>query len=182
MPRAPSGKAMTGTQRIARYRERQRLAGRVMVWSDQVAPTSGLPITWADPQGLIAHWTGAIKTLRTVQRAAKTWWRASEKPDQAERWASLDADIVDEIERIAQCDLSIFRKNPIGTGRASRWQNATSELRSLLDGYQQWYDNLPETILTAGTELVSKLEAIAELDEHVSELENADLPLGWGRD
>jgi hypothetical protein len=62
--------------------------------------------------------------------------------------------------------------------RADRWQNAVAELRELQEEYQSWLDNLPENLQASA--LAEKLEAITGID--LSELENADFPLGFGRD
>jgi uncharacterized protein YhaN len=70
---------------------------------------------------------------------------------------------------------------------------ALSELDEIREEYADWRDNLPENL--HGTALYDKLEAVAdmdldiqslldlsELENAIDEAENADLPLGFGRD
>lgn len=70
---------------------------------------------------------------------------------------------------------------------------ALDDVKAIQDEYQEWKDNLPENL--HGTALGEKLEAVCEFDlepeantgtddfeELVSNLEGADLPLGFGRD
>lgn len=102
------------------------------------------------------------------------------------------------------------RKAP--TGKSARWQAAAAELRSKFDvlqaaienfneareelksvqeEYQEWYDNMPESLQQGATG--EKLSAIGDIDLEteaecsdletmVDEAENADLPAGFGRD
>lgn len=87
--------------------------------------------------------------------------------------------------------------------RADRWQSAVSEARDamasmesalsalvdLQQEYQDWLDNLPENAQSGST--AEKLEAVCDLDITsvvddlnglLDEIEQADLPLGFGRD
>jgi hypothetical protein len=64
--------------------------------------------------------------------------------------------------------------------KPQRWDDAIAELLSLLDGYQEVRDNLPDSL--AETAYVEKLDAILELRELVETLAEADLPKGFGRD
>ena len=136
-------------------------------------------------------WENALRTLRSIHRAASTWW---------EREGGLDANgevVVDEakyhaahqrypeetwdtLRRIVEFDLDRLRRSHRQPGRIARWQNAIAELREQLDHYQEWLASLPDGC--AGTPLVEKLEAMAGFEDAVAELESADLPLGWGRD
>jgi hypothetical protein len=64
--------------------------------------------------------------------------------------------------------------------KPQRWDDAVAELLSLLDGYQDARDNLPDSL--ADTAYVEKLDAMLELRELVETLADADLPKGFGRD
>ena len=55
-----------------------------------------------------------------------------------------------------------------------------AELLTMLDGYQEARDNLPDSL--AETAYVEKLDAVIELRELVETLADADLPKGFGRD
>jgi len=52
------------------------------------------------------------------------------------------------------------------------------ELLALQAEYQQWLDNLPESLQDSAT--AQALSQICDLD--LSELENVELPRGFGRD
>lgn len=62
--------------------------------------------------------------------------------------------------------------------RPQRWQAAVRTLRDLQDEYQQWLDNLPDSLRKSA--LADKLVAICELD--LDDLESVDPPRGYGRD
>ena len=65
--------------------------------------------------------------------------------------------------------------------RPARLAAAESELQALLDEYQAWRDNLPESLKESG--LATKLDdAIDKLTEVVEGLADIDLPRGFGRD
>lgn len=76
--------------------------------------------------------------------------------------------------------------------RTARWaeaaQDALSALQVLEDlrsEYESWRDNLPENLQNSA--LGEKLNAVADLDiqsaiDVAEEADNADLPLGWGKD
>jgi hypothetical protein len=61
-----------------------------------------------------------------------------------------------------------------------RWDGAVAERLTLLEGYQEARDNLPDCL--AETTYVEKLDAMLELRELVETLAEADLPKGFGRD
>ena len=70
-------------------------------------------------------------------------------------------------------------------------QSALSDLGDIKDEYEEWYDNMPEALQegTTGEKLQELLELDLEVEvdledyeEVVSNAENADLPLGFGRD
>jgi len=76
--------------------------------------------------------------------------------------------------------------------RAERWVEAASEavqalntLMEIREEFQSWYDNLPENLQQSP--VGEKLEAILNIDldgalSAAEEAENADVPLGFGRD
>ena len=62
--------------------------------------------------------------------------------------------------------------------RPQRWQDAVRTLLDLQGEYQNWLDNLPDSLQESA--LAAKLEAICGLD--LGELESVEPPLGFGRD
>jgi len=62
--------------------------------------------------------------------------------------------------------------------RSQRWRDAVAELLELQFSYQAWRDALPENLVDSAT--ADALRTICDLD--LSELENAEPPLGFGRD
>lgn len=61
--------------------------------------------------------------------------------------------------------------------RVQRWQEAVETLRELQTEYQEWLDNLPESL--QDSTLAEKLQTVCDLD--IDELD-VDLPKGFGRD
>jgi hypothetical protein len=68
-------------------------------------------------------------------------------------------------------------------------QDALAQLEDLKSEYQDWHDGLPENL--ASSPVAEKLEAIidldfesavADLESLAGEIENIELPLGFGRD
>lgn len=76
--------------------------------------------------------------------------------------------------------------------RAARWGDACGaavaaieELQEIKQEFEDWKDNLPENLQQSA--LGEKLETVCDIDldsalEAVQEAENADLPMGFGRD
>ncbi len=76
--------------------------------------------------------------------------------------------------------------------RPARWSDAASravtaleEMQEMQSEYQEWLEGLPDNLRESA--VAEKLEIITEIDfdsaiETVSEAEDADLPLGFGRD
>jgi hypothetical protein len=84
-------------------------------------------------------------------------------------------------------------KKPRQKSRADRWADAASaakealeELRAIQEEeLEPWRDNIEEKF--SGTALYDKLQTICDIDistalEAAEEAENADMPLGFGRD
>lgn len=75
---------------------------------------------------------------------------------------------------------------------AERFTSSLEELRGVQEEYQEWFDNMPDS-LQYNSPMGEKLQAITDLDldievdlseyeDPLSEAENAELPLGFGRD
>lgn len=71
------------------------------------------------------------------------------------------------------------------------FQDAMNSLQELQSEYQEWYDNMPEGLqdgptgekLTTITEFDFEVEVdLDQANEIVEEAENAELPVGFGRD
>jgi len=61
--------------------------------------------------------------------------------------------------------------------RPQRWAEAVETLRELQAEYQDWLDNLPESLQASA--LAEKLEDVCSVDIDALDVE---LPLGFGRD
>jgi hypothetical protein len=61
--------------------------------------------------------------------------------------------------------------------RPQRWAEAVETLRELQAEYQDWLDNLPESLQSSA--LAEKLEEVCSVDIDSLDVE---LPLGFGRD
>lgn len=61
--------------------------------------------------------------------------------------------------------------------RPQRWTEAVETLRALQSEYQEWFDNLPESL--HDSTLAEKLQEVCELDLESLDIE---LPRGFGRD
>ena len=73
-----------------------------------------------------------------------------------------------------------YRKPLDRRSRPKLWADAVETLLTVLDGYQDWRDNLPESL--ADSAIAERLDAVMELRELVEQLDAADLPRGFGRD
>lgn len=71
----------------------------------------------------------------------------------------------------------VLRKPVDRRGRPQRWRDAVQTLVELQGDWQEWLDNFPE-FGSEGTR--EALENVCALD--LSELEDAELPKGYGRD
>lgn len=192
MPRQSSGNALSGAERIRRYRERKRAAGLVQTWTGAEQEPPGLDMRDAD--SIIAHWDRLVRELQAVQGVARkreAWLEEIDRVDHP------DSDLYDEqtaderagdaIQLIVDTDLRTIRSSrrprKPKLSRAARWDAAVGDLQGLIEGYQGWYDRLQEGPdgLREGP-LVEKLEAVVALADQLEEFAAADLPLGWGRD
>ena len=71
-----------------------------------------------------------------------------------------------------------YRRPGDRRSRPQRWSDAVATLIALQEEYAAWHDRLPESL--HDTALGEKLEAITGLD--LSEIEDIEPPLGYGRD
>ncbi len=71
-----------------------------------------------------------------------------------------------------------YRRPQDRRSRPQRWRDAVQTLVDLQAEYQDWMDNLPDSL--QATPLAERLEAICEHD--FSDLEALEPPLGYGRD
>lgn len=71
-----------------------------------------------------------------------------------------------------------YRKPSDRRSRPQRWKDAVAELVELQAAYQEWLDNLPESL--QGSTTAEALQAICEVD--LSELQSLEPPRGFGRD
>jgi hypothetical protein len=62
--------------------------------------------------------------------------------------------------------------------RAQQWDAAVQVLQTLQGEYQQWLDNLPDSLRESP--VGQKLEQVCNLD--LESLAYVELPRGWGRD
>ena len=79
--------------------------------------------------------------------------------------------------RKAQQPLVHYRRPRDRRSRPQRWRDAVETLRELQEEYQEWLDNLPESLQS--TALAEKLDEVCSLD--LDQLD-VDLPRGFGRD
>src|SRR5262245_33891188 len=76
---------------------------------------------------------------------------------------------------------------------AGVFNETLEELKSVQEDYQSWFDNMPESLQQSATgEKLNQLtdldlemdamSAVQEFESTLDEIENAELPLGFGRD
>ena len=80
--------------------------------------------------------------------------------------------------RKAQQPLTKFRRPVDRRSRRQRWLDAVRTLLELQVEYQEWFDNLPDSLRESAQ--AEKLAAICEAD--IEYLEPLDPPRGYGRD
>ena len=64
--------------------------------------------------------------------------------------------------------------------RPDQWADAINTLMDCLDRYQQWRENLPDSL--ADSALAERLDTMLEWRDLVDQLSLADPPRGFGRD
>jgi hypothetical protein len=73
-----------------------------------------------------------------------------------------------------------YRKPADRRTRPQKWRDAVQALTAILDDYERWQDNLPESL--AASAMVERIEEVLELRTLVDQLHDAQLPKGFGRD
>jgi len=73
-----------------------------------------------------------------------------------------------------------YRRPADRRSRPQKWHDAVTTLSELLDDYESWRDNLPESLAESAT--AERIDEVLELRELVEQLEAAELPRGFGRD
>ena len=102
---------------------------------------------------------------------------------QIKRWSAKQVQI--EIEREAKRKDDSRVTNPRKTDAASSAVTALEELQEMQSEFEDWKEGLPDNLRESA--VAEKLDSITEIDfdsaiETVHEAEDADLPLGFGRD
>jgi hypothetical protein len=73
-----------------------------------------------------------------------------------------------------------YRRPKDRRSRPEQWADAIKMLMDCLDRYQQWRENLPDSL--ADSALAERLDAMPEWRDLIDQLSLADLPRGFGRD
>ncbi len=73
-----------------------------------------------------------------------------------------------------------YRRPADRRSRSERWADAVQALVDMLDDYELWRDNLPPSLAESAT--AERIDAVLELRELVEQLQDAQLPKGFGRD
>ncbi len=73
-----------------------------------------------------------------------------------------------------------YRRPADRRSKSQQWEDAVATLLGLLDGYQEWRDNLPAGLDSSVT--ADRLNAVLELRDLIEQLEGIELPKGFGRD
>jgi hypothetical protein len=73
-----------------------------------------------------------------------------------------------------------YRRPADRRSKPQQWDDAVSMLLDLLDGYQDWKDNLPPGLAESAT--ADRLDEVLALRDLVEQLQGVELPKGFGRD
>jgi hypothetical protein len=73
-----------------------------------------------------------------------------------------------------------YRRPADRRSKPQRWADATDTLMDILDGYQDWRDNMPAGLADSAT--AQRIGEVLELRDLVAQLQAVDLPKGFGRD
>jgi hypothetical protein len=73
-----------------------------------------------------------------------------------------------------------YRRPADRRSKPQQWQDAVTTLLDLLDGYQDWKDNLPPGLAESTT--ADRLDEVLALRDLVEQLYGIELPKGFGRD
>ncbi len=73
-----------------------------------------------------------------------------------------------------------YRRPADRRSKPKQWEDAVNTLLDILDGYQQWRDNMPPGLAESTT--AERIDEVLELRELVEQLQAVELPKGFGRD
>lgn len=73
-----------------------------------------------------------------------------------------------------------YRRPADRRSKSRRWADAVETLVELLDGYQDWRDNLPAALTDSA--IAERLDEVLALRDAVEQLQAVELPKGFGRD
>jgi hypothetical protein len=73
-----------------------------------------------------------------------------------------------------------YRRPADRRSKAKQWDDAVDTLLGILDGYQEWRDNMPAGVSDSAT--AQHLDDVLALRDRVEQLQAVDLPKGFGRD
>jgi hypothetical protein len=73
-----------------------------------------------------------------------------------------------------------YRRPADRRSKPQQWADAVETLLNIIDGYQQWRDNMPPGLAESTT--AERIDEVLALRELVEQLEAAELPKGFGRD
>ena len=73
-----------------------------------------------------------------------------------------------------------YRRPAERRSKAKQWDDAVETLLGILDGYQEWRDNMPAGVSDSAT--AQHLDDVLALRDMVEQLQGVDLPKGFGRD
>jgi hypothetical protein len=73
-----------------------------------------------------------------------------------------------------------YRRPTDRRSKAKQWNDAIDTLLAILDGYQEWRDNMPAGVADSVT--AQRLDDVLALRDLVEQLQDVDLPQGFGRD
>jgi hypothetical protein len=73
-----------------------------------------------------------------------------------------------------------YRRPADRRSKPQQWADAVETLLGLLDGYQDWRDNLPPGLEDSAT--AQRIDEVLALRDLVEQLQGIELPKGFGRD
>jgi hypothetical protein len=73
-----------------------------------------------------------------------------------------------------------YRRPADRRSKPQQWADAVETLLNILDGYQEWRDNMPPGLSESTT--AERIDEVLALRDLVEQLQTAELPKGFGRD
>jgi hypothetical protein len=131
-----------------------------------------------DAQRILKEWNAAVRAIKAAVAAAERWFKLADTKGTPQNKADLAKRDDNKLCRISEFHLDVFSASRMS--RPGRWTSCLAELREVLDEFAGWRSNLPENF--QWSPLAEKLDAMADFEDQLSELENADLPRGFGND